>query len=117
MSPPPPSQVLPWFLDQTTHMWYGHVGSLCTEPAVDSAAHFPGLSLGPGVANARYGLPLLSSVKPVNGVEASWPMPASYASAIVHDFPMSSDHATNRLWKDWTMVTLQPVAGLSGSDA
>jgi len=31
--------------------------------------------------------------------------------------PLSSDHATNRLWNDCTIVTLQPVAGLSGSEA
>jgi hypothetical protein len=50
--PPPPSQVLPPSLDHATHMWWAHVGSDWTVPAVDSAEHVAGLSLGAGVANA-----------------------------------------------------------------
>ena len=56
-------------------------------------------------------------VNPANGDEVSCPTPASYASCGVQVRPPSSDQATNRLWKDWSIVTLQPVTGLSGSDA
>jgi hypothetical protein len=75
------------------------------------------LLLGAGVVNATYGLPSRSSVNPANGDEVSCPTPASYASCGVHVFPPSSDHATNRLWNDWSCDTLHPVAGLAGSEA
>jgi hypothetical protein len=52
-------------------MWYAHLGSDWTVPAVDSAPHVAGLSLGAGVVNATYGLPWSSSVNAANGVEAS----------------------------------------------
>ena len=98
-------------------MRYAHVGSDWTVPAVDSAAQTAGLSLGAGVSNPMYGFPWVSSVNAANGVDASWPTPASYASCGVQVAPLSSDQATNRLWNDWTIVTLHPVPGLSGSEA
>src|SRR5258708_1526725 len=46
-----------------------------------------------------YGLPWLSSVNAANGLEASWKLPASYATSGIQLAPPSSDQATIRLWK------------------
>src|SRR5437899_2279270 len=47
------------------------------------------------MANAKYGLPSLSSVNATNGVEASWPNPASKACCGVHVLPLSSEYDTH----------------------
>src|SRR5205823_2688148 len=93
MIPPPPSHVVPPSADQATHIWFAQLGSDCTVPAADSAAHVAGLLPGAGVVNATYGLPSRSSVNPANGEEVSCPMPASYASCGVQLLPPSSDPA------------------------
>src|SRR5438034_11120646 len=87
MSPPPPSQVAPPSLDHTTYMSYSHEGSDCTVPAVDSAEHFTGSELRL-IVNPRYGFPARSRVKPTNGVEESWPKPASNACCGVQVSPL-----------------------------
>src|SRR6266550_3914966 len=90
ISPPPPSQVVPPFLDQITYMSYSQDVSLCTVPAADSAEQVAGFEFKL-FANPKYGLPWLSVVKPTNGVDASWPMPASKACCAVQVSPLSSE--------------------------
>ena len=77
-------------LDQTTYMSYSHEVSDCTVPAVDSAEHAAGLELRL-MANPKYGLPAVSSVNETNGVDESWPNPASKACCGVQVRPLSSE--------------------------
>src|SRR5437867_11896014 len=100
MTPPPPSQVVPPFFDQITYMSYSQDVSLCTVPAAESAEQVAGFECKL-FAIPKYGLPWLSSVKPTNGVDASWPMPASKACCAVWVRPPSSYEDTPRVGKDW----------------
>src|SRR5207249_12255776 len=75
--PPPPSHVAPPLFDHTTYMSYSQDGSDCTVPAVDSAEHVAGLQLAL-TARPTDALPCVSVVYATNGVEVSWPIPASH---------------------------------------
>src|SRR5438067_316950 len=90
MRPPPPSHVAPPSLDQTTYWSYSHDGSDWTVPAVDSAEHVAGFAFRV-VSKAKYGLPRRSVVNAANGVDVSWPTPASKACCGVHVAPPSSE--------------------------
>src|SRR2546430_7189066 len=109
ISPPPPSQVAPPLLDQITYMSYSHDVSDWTVPAVDSAEQVAGFELRL-IVKPRYGLPAESRVKATKGVDESCPKPASNACCGVHVAPLSSEYEIQRVWNDWSMLTLQPVA-------
>src|SRR5438309_7903141 len=109
INPPPPSHVEPPSRDQTTYMSYSQDVSDCTVPAVDSAEQVAGLALRL-IVKPKYGLPWLSVVNTTKGVDASWPTPPSKACWGVHVTPLSSEYDTHSVWKDCSMLTLQPVA-------
>src|SRR3954466_12167699 len=56
-------------------------------------------------------------VNPTNGVEVSWPMPASKASWGVHVEPPSSEQETHIVWKVSYWLALQPAASSGASAA
>src|SRR4051794_15692079 len=99
-----------------TYMSYSHELSVWTVPAADSAEHVAGFELR-FTSSPKYGLPWRSSVNATNGVEVSWPTPASNACWGVQVVPPSSEYDTQTVWKDWAIVTLQPVAFCGRSEA
>src|SRR5689334_19754570 len=97
-------------------MSYSHDVSDWTVPAVDSAEHVAGFELRL-IANPKQGLPALSSVNATNGVEESWPKPASKACCGVQLLPLSSEYEIQSVWNDCSMLTLHPVAFCARSAA
>src|SRR5438094_3580283 len=90
-------------------MSYSHELSDWTVPAVDSAEQVTGFELR-FTPNPKYGLPCRSSVNATNGVDVSWPIPASNACCGVQVWPPSSEYETQIVWNACAIVTLQPLA-------